>query len=176
MRRMLATANTFRRALPALFVATGALVAGCADDAAPARMEVRIGETRFDCKVSLDDATRQRGLGGVASLGPNEGMIFAFPDADARNFFMRDCVMDIDIAFIDPFGFVTATYTMPKEDLRREGEGESEQDYLLRLKRYPSLAPAQFALEVAPGTLAPLGVRRGTKVEFDRDTLKRHAR
>lgn len=176
MRRMTAPANLLRRALTALFLAPGALVAGCADDAAPTRMEVRIGETRFDCKVSLDDATRQRGLGGVASLGPNEGMIFAFPDSDARNFFMRDCVMDIDIAFIDPFGFVTATYTMPKEELRREAEGESEQDYLARLKRYPSLAPAQYALEVAPGTLAPLGVRRGTKVEFDRDTLKRHAR
>lgn len=172
----MSAAISLRHASLALAIGAAIAIAGCGDAKAPERMEVRIGETRFDCKLSLDDATRQRGLGGVASLAPSEGMLFAFPDSDARNFFMRDCLMDIDIAFIDPFGFVTATYTMPKEDLRREAEGETEQDYLARLKRYPSIAPAQFALEVAPGTLAPLGVRRGTKVEFDRDLLKRHAR
>ena len=49
---------------------------------------------------------------------------------------------------------------------------ESESAYLGRLKRYPSGAPAQFALEVAPGTLEKLGVRRGSRVEFDAAALK----
>jgi uncharacterized membrane protein (UPF0127 family) len=82
--------------------------------------------------------------------------------------------MDIDIVFIGPLGVVTAVHTMKAEELQRPDETEAA--YFARLRRYPSLAPAQFALEVAPGTLDSLGVRRGSVVEFDRDLLKRFAR
>lgn len=97
-------------------------------------------------------------------------MLFAFPDSAERTFWMRGCVMDLDIAFIDATGFVTAVHTMPKEPL--QAPEESEAAYLGRLIRYPSAGRAKYALEVAPGTLAPLGVRRGVRVEFDRDALK----
>ena len=65
---------------------------------------------------------------------------------------------------------------MQQTELQNLGSDESEDEYLSRLKRYPSIAPAQFALEVAPGTLEPLGVRRGSRLEFDRDALKKLAR
>jgi hypothetical protein len=37
--------------------------------------------------------------------------LVAFTDSQARTFWMRGCIMDLDIAFIDPFGFVTAVVT-----------------------------------------------------------------
>jgi len=146
------------------------LLTSCDTSRTPQSIEVTVGDRTWTCRVSADDATRQKGLGGVATLAPNEGMMFAFPDAAPRNFWMVGCIMDIDIAFIDPLGVVTAVHTMPKEDLQREGE--SLYDYESRLKRYPSLSPAPFALEVAPGTLEKLGVKRGTYLEFDRKMLK----
>lgn len=149
-------------------------LAACESGTAPTTMAVTAGGRTFECKISADEASREQGLGGVASLGPDEGMIFAFPGVETHNFWMRRCIIGLDIAFIDPLGFVTAVHTMPAEELQRPDESEDE--YLRRLKRYPSIAPAQFALEVAPGTLEPLGVRRGSRLEFDRDALKKLAR
>ncbi len=133
-------------------------------------MTVTVAGKPFQCRIANDDDSRAQGLGGVERLAANEGMIFVYPGSNALSFWMRRCVMDLDIAFIDPLGFVTAVHTMAKEDLQREGE--SEDVYLDRLKSYPSIAPAQFALEVAPGTFAPLGVTRGSRIEFDRNALK----
>jgi uncharacterized membrane protein (UPF0127 family) len=149
-------------------IALGA--ASCDSANSTTHAEVTVAGKVFHCRISADDATREKGLGGVASLAPDEGMIFVFADSRERSFWMVDCIMDIDIAFIDPSGFVTAVHTMPKEPLR--GEGESVDTYYSRLKRYPSAGPAQFALEVAPGTLRTLGIRRGSRLEFDRDSLK----
>lgn len=137
---------------------------------APESIDVTVGGKTFRCKLAIDNPSREQGLGGVASLAPDEGMLFAFTDSAERTFWMRGCVMDLDIAFLDPQGFVTAVHTMPKEPLQASGEAES--DYLARLARYPSGGKAKYALEVAPGTLAPLGVRRGGRAEFDREALK----
>ena len=103
--------------------------------------------------------------------GADEGMLFAFSDSRPRSFWMYGCVIDLDIAFIDPFGFVTAVHTMPKE--APQSAEESDAVYSGRLKRYPSMGDAQYVLEVAPGTLKPLGVHRGSKVDFDAPALKR---
>lgn len=156
-------------------VASAAIVlSGCSPSVAPPSASVTVAGKTFQCRLALDNASRAKGLSGVASLGPDEGMLFVFSDSEDRSFWMVDCLMDIDIAYIDPFGFVTAVYTMPKEP--PQAEGESRFDYEKRLKRYPSMAPAQYVLEVAPGSLAGLGVRRGTRVEFDRDSLKTFAK
>lgn len=170
----LVTTKLASAALLSTSIALTLAATGCDSGSAPTSMPVSVGGKTFECRLSIDDATREKGMGGVASVGPDEGMLFAFPSASARNFWMRGCITGLDIAFIDPFGFVTAVHTMPAEALQAEGESESA--YLARLKLYPSGAPAQYALEVAPGTLGPLGVKRGTKVEFDRAALKPHIR
>lgn len=159
---------------PVLAALAPLLTTGCAPSSAPATAPVTVLGRTFECRLALDEDARERGMGGVASIGPDEGMLFVFPGSEQHNFWMRDCLIGLDIAFIDAAGFVTAVHTMPAEPLR--GEDESESAYYTRLKRYPSLTPAQYALEVAPGTLAPLGVRRGTRVEFDRTLLKTFAK
>lgn len=161
---------------PMLGALASALIAlaGCESTVAPSTAAVTVAGKTYQCRLALDGAAREKGLGGVASLSDSEGMLFVFTDSEPRNFWMVGCIMDIDIAFIDPFGFVTAVHTMPKEPLQAEGEDLAA--YQARLARYPSVAPAQYALEVAPGELGKLGVRRGVRVEFDRDLLKKHAK
>jgi hypothetical protein len=62
---------------------------------------------------------------------------------------------------------------MKPEEPRREDETEFQ--YEMRLKRYPSRFPAQFAVETAGGRLAALGVKEGDRIEFDAEALKRRA-
>ena len=153
--------------------AAGASGAAAAKPALPVEKLVIGGET-FTVKLALDDASRQRGLGGITELKADEGMLFVFPDPQQRFFWMKDCVIDIDIAFIDPFGFVTTTHTMAKETPRAADEPLAT--YEARLVRYRSLSPAQFALELAPGTFERLGIKRGSKLELDLPRLKASAK
>lgn len=163
--------------LAAIFASTSLLATSCeppkgetAPPSAERTEKVTIGERTFTLRLAVDEPARERGLGGVAEIGEDEGMLFVFPNAAIRNFWMRDCVIDLDIAYLDPFGIVTAVHTMPKEPPR--GPNETEAAYQARLKRYSSVSPAQFAIEVRPGTLEALGVKRGTRIALDLPKLK----
>ena len=86
---------------------------------------------------------------------------------------VRRCLTDIDIAFVDSIGRVVKIHEMKMEEPQRENENAIQ--YEFRLKRYPSGFTAQFAVEVAPGTLRDLGLMVGDKIEFDLEGLKARA-
>lgn len=134
---------------------------------------IRINDRTFFLEIAADNATRVQGLGGREMIEEDGGMIFIFPRPRTLNFVMRDCLVPIDIAFLDQFGTVVATHEMPIEP--RE-EGESAQAYEQRLIQYSSKAAAQFALEFRAGTLRELGLERGDKVELDLKRLQSIAR
>ena len=136
-------------------------------------VEVRIEGEVFRLEPALDDATRFRGLGGRASLHERGGMVFAFPFSQRLEFVMRDCLIDIDIAYLNNTGRVLAMHTMPVEP--RE-PGESDEAYEARLARYSSRYPARFAVEVRGGLLRELGLEVGDVIEFDHEGLKERAR
>jgi len=133
-----------------------------------------IGGETFTLELALDPATRQRGLGGRTGLPRNGGMFFAFTAPRPLAMVMRDCPEPIDVAFLDGDGRVIALHTMPPEAPRLAGE--SALAYEQRLPEYASGAPAQFAIEVAGGRLAQLGVRVGSRLPFDAAGLARRAR
>ena len=135
---------------------------------------VALGGETFTLELALDPATRQRGLGGRASLPRNGGMLFAFPSPRPLAMVMRDCPIAIDVAFLDAQGRVVAVHRMPPEPER--APGESRFAYERRLPEYPSGAPAQFAIELAGGRLAQLGIGVGTQVAFDAAGLSARAR
>ena len=86
---------------------------------------------------------------------------------------MYGCLMDIDIAFLDPLGHVTAIHTMPFEP--PQAIDEDDLDYEERLPRYSSGFPAQFAIELAPGMFKKLGVRKGDRLTIDLPRMKQIA-
>jgi len=155
-----------------------ALVLGACDEAPPEGREsherVVIEGRTFWLEPALDEASRIRGLSGRRSVPDDGGMLFVFPEARTRYFVMRDCLIDIDIAFLDPTGRVVATHKMTVEEAQREGE--SDRQYENRLKRYPSRFAAQFAIELAGGKLEELGLEVGEKVEMDIAGLKARAK
>lgn len=124
----------------------------------------------FALKVAVSDGTRQRGLGGVTEIPSDGGMVFAFPDTEVRGFWMKDCLVSMDIVYLDPLGFVTAIHTMRKEPPRRPDE--SQRAYEARLPRYSSVSPAQFAVELREGRARELGLRTSQKLPIDLAALK----
>ena len=80
-----------------IVTALTALLAGCGGSD-PGRIEIK-GET-FDLTIAADDASRTRGLGGVAEIPEHGGMIFAFRSAQPQGFWMIDCITDMDILYV----------------------------------------------------------------------------
>jgi uncharacterized membrane protein (UPF0127 family) len=101
------------------------------------------------------------------------GMLFVFPESEVRSFWMGNCLVDIDVIFLDPRGRVTAVHRMKAQPPRRADE--SEADYDRRMPRYWSAYPAQFAIELKAGTLDRLGVKVEDRIDLDLDRLKRLA-
>jgi uncharacterized membrane protein (UPF0127 family) len=81
-------------------------------------------------------------------------MLFIYPDAAERQYCMRGCPNDLDIAFISADRTVLSMTTM-KAEPDRAGRVD-----------YPSGGAAQWVLEVAAGDLAAAGVKPGQSVQF----------
>lgn len=152
-----------------LLLVCGLLPAACGCSNGPTE-KVAIKGQPFELEVVTTDAAIQKGLGGRTSIPENGGMLFVFPSAQQRRFYMKGCLVNIDILFLDPLGRVTAIHTMHAESLR--GPNETEASYEQRLKRYQSVYAAQYAIELKAGRIAQLGLQQGDKVDIPVDCLK----
>src|SRR5207237_991481 len=59
------------------------------------------GGKSFDVEVVQDDASRQRGLQHRDRLAPGEGMVFVFPEPARHRFWMSECLIPLDIIWLD---------------------------------------------------------------------------
>ncbi len=128
----------------------------------------------FDLEVAANDANIQRGLSKRTEIAPKTGMIFIFPSGNDRSFWMINCLIDMDIAYLAPDGTVVSVYTMKKED--PQARTESDFDYQTRLKRYPSGPGVQFVIETPAGTNDALKIKPGVKIAIDRSKMAGYLR
>jgi len=127
---------------------------------APARIQTKPGKHAVEiaghkvwCIIAADNASRQRGLMYRTSLPDDEGMLFVFPQASEQGFWMKNCLMDMDIAYIDDDGKIVDIITM---------KAPAPGDVLF--PRYRSSEPVRYALETNPGWFAKRGIEVGEKV------------
>lgn len=153
-----------------LLLVAGLMLAGCSPRVPPGMEAVEIKGHRFVLEVAKDDHARAQGLMHRESIPEYGGMLFIFPEAALRAFWMGNCKIDIDIIFLDARGIITATHRMKKEGPPLEGESDIE--YELRLPRYPSRMPAQFAIELRAGWLDKLDLKPEDRIELDLTRLK----
>jgi uncharacterized membrane protein (UPF0127 family) len=135
---------------------------------------ITLGGKPFELEVAATPKAVERGLSGRSEIADGTGMIFVFPESRILSFWMIDCLVDIDVAYLDRTGKVISTYTIRTEP--PQARGESREAYISRLKRYPSADDAIFAIEVKAGMLEKLGVRPGSTVKVDYAKLRRHLR
>lgn len=142
------------------------LLTGCSTDQQGFET-VELSGKKFVLELALDDDKRFQGLSDREEIPADGGMLFVFPESRQLNFVMRRCLVPIDLIFVDSGGRVVAMHAMEVEPYATPDQ---------ELKVYSSRFPAQFAIELAGGTLETLGLEQGDKVDLPLDRLKAQAR
>lgn len=135
---------------------------------------VRLDGRTFRLELAADSDSRTKGLGEREEIAKDGGMLFVFPDARPRTFIMRDCLVPIDIIFLDATSRIVAMHQMEVEPPRKEGE--SDREYEDRLHPYRSRWPTQFVIEIRGGLLDELKLEPGQRIDLDTDRLRELAR
>ncbi len=149
------------------------IVSGCTSQS-PTTTTVTIAGETFKLELALNTKTRTLGLMGRTSVPKGEGMLFVFPKAIKRSFWMKNCLIPIDLLFLDSRGTVTAVHQMPIEEARTPSE--SELAYDSRLSHYWSNGPARYAIELESGEAGRLGIHVNDRITLDFDFLRSIAR
>ncbi len=154
-----------------MFLAFG-FMSGCSDvrTGGEAIETVVISGETFNLEVAADFETRNQGLMYRESVAEYGGMLFIYPRSEIQSYWMGNCLVDIDIIFLDAQGRITALHEMKAQSPRREEE--TEVDYRTRLPSYWSRYPSQFAIELRAGWLDRLGLHVDNKIELDLERLK----
>lgn len=115
------------------------------------------GRTTYTAYLADEDRATQLGLMNITQdeLAEDHGMFFVFDSDGYRNFWMRNTIIPLDIAYVRSDGTIVKTYTM--EPLDESG--------------YPSIEPARFALEVRGGQFASWGIEAGDSVVIPPELL-----
>ena len=122
-----------------------------------------INEIAFHAWLALTGPQQQQGLMRVSEAemaptddGKERGMLFVFSNERPLSFWMLNTVAPLDIAFIRSDGRIVKIHTMPP----------------LTTQQFPSVEPAQFALEVRAGTFQRLGIAEGDKTQIPASVVK----
>jgi uncharacterized membrane protein (UPF0127 family) len=159
-----------RRALACALLVAGTLLTACGGGgAAPlpttsARgfqlgdITVQRGNTTvltLTVEIADTPAAREKGLMGVTKLSDQEGMAFIFPRLQRAQFWMKDTLIPLDIAFWDTGGAVVDTQSMTPCTADP-------------CATYASAQPYVGAVEVRGGLLAAKGLHAGDTLKFTR--------
>lgn len=91
---------------------------------------------------------RMQGLMYRKSLGPNEGMIFVFPQDEKHCMWMRNTLVPLSVAFLDAGGQIVSIHDM---------EPQTENSHC-------AAGPARYALEMSSGWFRAKGIARGARI------------
>ncbi len=124
----------------------------------------RFGQTKIQLEIADTPDLRATGLAGRRSLGKNEGMIFVYGSSDERSFWMKDCLMGLDIAFLDGDARVIVVHSV---DPPVTADGD--------FTTVSSGARSRYVVEMTRGWFFANKVNRGQQLELSPD-LQRRAR
>jgi hypothetical protein len=125
-----------------------AALAGAAAAADLPTLKLTAGIHLITAEVANTFDSRARGLMYRKSLGPNQGMLFVFPDVSAHCMWMKNTFVPLSVAFMDEQGTIVSIHDM---------QPQNETSHC-------AAKPARFALEMNQGWFAKKGVKAGARI------------
>jgi len=124
------------------------LSAACAAEPTLPTTRLTLGGHTITVEVADDEAERSLGLMHRKTLPADAGMLFVYPDARVRNFWMKNTHIPLTIAYIGKDGRIVHLADMKPLDLDVT----------------PSVLPATYALEMNQGWFAAHGIAVGDAI------------
>ncbi|RYG61417.1 MAG: DUF192 domain-containing protein [Alphaproteobacteria bacterium] len=129
------------------------MLAACgeAEDAASQKLPerlVNVASTHVTAQIADDPDERAKGLMYVKRMGADEGMLFVWPDAEERSFWMRNTFIPLDLLYLNGGTVVSII----------EGAKPHDETGL------PSGKPVDMVLEVNAGWVKTHGIKIGDRV------------
>lgn len=135
--------------IAALFTSSAVLAAQ------PTASHVMISGHRISVEIASTDAAREHGLMNRTHLSSGHGMLFVYPDAQPRYFWMKDTLIPLDILFFDAqrrlINVSTDTPSCKADPC----------------PTYASTAPAQYVLELNAGAVKRLRIKTGEQFKLN---------
>jgi len=111
-----------------------------------------LGDADFTLLLADTDEKRQQGLGGVESLGNQEGMLFVFPEPKRQGIWMKEMRIPLDIIWLGTSGEVVHIEKNVSPDT------------------YPQIflpeAPSSYVIELNAGVVEEIGLAVGDVIEL----------
>ena len=112
-------------------------------------VELSAGIHLIRAEVAYTFETRAQGLMFRKYLGPNEGMLFVFPQAEVQCMWMKNTLIPLSVAFIDEKGrIVNISNMQPQTEVS-----------------HCATAPAKYALEMFGGWFSIKGIKSGATIQ-----------
>ena len=116
------------------------------------RIPLYLHEKEIRVEVAKTPEERSRGLMGRKHLGKDEGMLFIFETEDTHEFWMKDTLLPLSIAFIDKDNRIVWMTEMKP----------------LTLDSHVPPRPVLYALEMNKGWFSSHGIKVGDQIRFSK--------
>jgi uncharacterized membrane protein (UPF0127 family) len=119
---------------------------------------VSFKQTSFMAEVAATDAEKAKGLMYRQSLAKDRCMFFVYGEDGNHSIWMKNCLIALDVAWIDTEGRVleTAENVPPCSPMRGDD-----------CPTYGGLVPARHFIEFPAGTFKRLGLKKGERLGWD---------
>ncbi|MCQ8896531.1 DUF192 domain-containing protein [Limnobacter humi] len=115
-------------------------------------VELRLGNQTVQAELANTPDTRQIGLMGRQQLAPNHGMLFEFDHTETQCMWMKNTLMDLEVAFINESGVIL--------NIERMKAGTED--------IHCSRGGARYALEMGKGWFGEKRIKPGHSVNIPR--------
>ncbi|MGH8371982.1 MAG: DUF192 domain-containing protein [Gammaproteobacteria bacterium] len=144
--------------LPILFALCSSLFPATPASAAETSVyaHVVIAGHRFTVEIADTEASREHGLMFRTHLAADHGMLFIYPDAQIRNFWMKNTLIPLDILFFDANARLINI------------SAETPPCKIADCPTYASTVPARYVLELKAGTATRLHIPQDATLKIGR--------
>lgn len=149
--------NLFVGSLLAFFIFSGVALAKSPEgisEVAFTKSEMKVGKKSIHVEVARSPMQHERGLMYREKLDKDTGMIFIFDDESTLNFWMKNTITDLSIAYIDKNLKIVDIQEMKSTKVGDKSD----------LPVYPSAKPAKYALEMEKGWFKKNKIKVGDTV------------